>query len=413
MSIIPTPIIMVKNGILLLLFMLGCVILVGFQLIIGFIFKNSPGHKHDGIGLTKTYFVQMMAFFHANASPNKISITYDSKKLPEGNEFTVNGFNDLQGILSPNSIIISNHQIYTDWLYVWFLLYTSKLSSTIHIILKDLSKVPILGYGMRNYNFLFLSRKWEQDKVILTNQLLAIDANARGSGPANGIVHTQSTNITNGVGDVKVWPNQNISKDLYPYTIVLYPEGTVPSLRTTKKSKEYCEQVGKPILNHVLLPRVRGLYLSLLNLRNSVSVVYDITTGYSGLKEKEFGEDIYTLKNVFLRGKGPKQVNYHIRAFNISEIPLGADVLDIDQVKEDDLKRFEDWLFKVWYEKDELMDTFYKYGKFITSDDPNFDTYKTVVADMKLRSVLELTPVVSFALILFYLIGKIFKFIFG
>lgn len=58
-------------------------------------------------------------------------------------------------MFQPNSVLISNHQIYTDWLYLWFLTYTSKFGNSVFIILKDLSKIPVLGYGMKNYNFYF------------------------------------------------------------------------------------------------------------------------------------------------------------------------------------------------------------------------------------------------------------------
>lgn len=344
----------------------------------------------------------MLTFVLSNASPTKMSITYDPETIPQGNSFKTLSDGILSTILTPNSVLISNHQIYTDWFYLWWFTYTANMADNIYIILKDLSKIPVLGYGMKNYNFMFLSRKWEKDKVLLTNQLLEIDANARGSGPAAGINHVSSTNISSDYGGVKFWPQQRVSDVIYPYQILLFPEGTVPSNRTTKKSKEFCEKNKLPLLKHVLLPRTRGLFLILRNLRNTSRVVYDITTGYGGLKPDEYGEDLFTLKKIFFLGQGPSQICYHIRAFNVDDIPLGEDTVDIDDVKPEDLANFEKWLYKVWYEKDLLMKQFFEYGSFVEPVNPSSNTLEkvkahTVKADIRLKTnaLLEVLP--SFA----------------
>lgn len=341
------------------------------------------------MNLTKTHFLVIITFVSSVISPCKLVISYDTETLPPSNSFKVDSAGHLHSQLSPNSVMISNHQIYTDWLFLWFLTYTSRLSNSVHIILKDMSKVPILGVGMKNFNFLFLSRKWEKDKVILTNQLLSIDANARGLGPANGVKHVASANISDATTEaVNRWPEGENSNKIWPYTLILYPEGTVPSVRTTGVSRNYIEKKNLPPLKHVLLPRVRGLFLTLRKLRNTVQVVYDITTGYSNLREDQFGEDVFTLKRFYLLGIGPKKIHYHIKGWNIADIPLGEETIDIDDAKPEDLQKFEDWLIKIWYEKDALMEQFYTNGKF-----PHLEIvssrYKSVVADFKLQSIFE------------------------
>lgn len=401
---IPRPILIIKNVTILVIFLVGCISILATQTIFLVILLNYPNYKQSMINHTKRQFVQLVTFVISNVSPIKISITYDPDLLPGTNTFKALTDGIISSCLSPNSILISNHQIYTDWFYLWFICYSARLADNVFIILKDMSKVPIVGPGMKNFNFLFLSRKWQVDKIVLTNQLLEIDANARGSGPASGIKHVSSANVANGIEDIRFWPQNKISDDIYPYEIILYPEGTVPSKRTVAKSQKFCLENNLPRLTHVLLPRVRGLFLSLRKLRNTVEVVYDITTGYSGLKEGECGEDIFTLKNTFIFGAGPKQANFYIRSFKISEIPLGEETLDIDDVKEEDLKNFEDWLFKIWYDKDKLMDQFYKTGTFESS------TTQTVVGDVKLRSVWEVFPVFSPLVLIFvffciYLLG--------
>ncbi|KAK0336262.1 hypothetical protein LTR91_016536 [Friedmanniomyces endolithicus] len=62
-------------------------------------------------------------------------------------------------------VLMANHQLYTDWLYLWWIAYTNKMHGRIYIILKEsLKQLPIFGWGAQFYNFIFLSRKWETDK---------------------------------------------------------------------------------------------------------------------------------------------------------------------------------------------------------------------------------------------------------
>lgn len=399
------PVAIFRGLSLSIIFILGCLSIVLTQIVGIFVFKNNATQKQAVINLTKTHFVTLLTCLTSWINPCKISVTYDPASLPITDSFKVDPLGNLSTIFTPNSVVISNHQIYTDWLFIWFLSYTSRLSDSFFIILKDLSNIPVLGYGMKNFNFMFLSRKWENDKVTLTNQLLKIDANSRGFGPANGVTSVASTNVAQST--VQHWPQGLKSNQIWPYQIVIYPEGTVHSPHTKIRSDKFCDKIGVPRLKNCLIPRIRGLYLVLRKLRGSVEVVYDITTGYSDLTADQFGEEVFTLKGFYLLGYGPNQINYHIRAIPIKDIPLGEETVDIDDVKEEDLKEFEKWLFKIWYEKDKLLDTFYKHGQFIDIlSDSNNTTEKsksnTVVADFKLRNQLEIVNpfLSSFILIL-------------
>ena len=387
------PVVIGRTLVLGFFFVIGCISILGNQLIGTFVFANDAVQKQAVINLTKKHFIALFGTITRWASPCKISITYDPSTLPEGDSFKVDPLGNLSSILSPNSVLISNHQLYTDWLYLWFILYTAKLGDSVYIMLKDLSKIPVLGVGMKNYNFLFLSRKWEKDKIVLTNQLLTIDANARGLGPANGVTHVTSTNV--GSSELHHWPEGHKAGQIWPYLVILYPEGTVTSARTRAKSDKFCGERNMPVLKHTLLPRVRGLFLTLRKLRNTVEIVYDFTCGYSDLKPGEYGEDIYTLKRHYLKGYGPKEINYHLRGWKLSEIPLGEETEDIDDVSSEDLVKFEEWLFKVWYEKDRMLDQFYKLGSFVDpKSEVNYTAGKvaenTVVADFRINSIADI-----------------------
>ncbi|CAK9440171.1 uncharacterized protein LODBEIA_P42710 [Lodderomyces beijingensis] len=379
------PLAYLRAAIIALTFAIGALCIASFQWICVQLLQSSPSTLYAIISTTKTHFVILLGFLTSIVNPCKIAITIDTQSVPHSQQFKVDSTGHIHTFLDPNSILISNHQIYTDWLFIWFLTYTSNLSNSVFIILKDLSKIPVLGYGMKNFNFLFLSRKWEKDKVKLTNQLLEIDANARGLGPANGVSILSSTEK-----EIKKWPKGTCSKSkdqaVWPYELILFPEGTVTSDRTTKKSAEYTSGKGLPPLKHVLSPRVRGLYLSLKKLQNTIEEVYDITTVYGGLQPHEYGEIKFSLKNVYLRGQGPPVVNYFIRAYKIKDIPaLGAQDDEIDDSTHEQLQEFEKWLLKIWYEKDALIDGFHKTGHWQT----DLSTRK-IVGDFKLKNPLEL-----------------------
>ena len=131
-----------------------------------------------------------------------------------------------------------------------------------------------------------------------------------------------------------------------------------------------------------------GAFLALRLLRKSAEVVYDVTFGYHGLTAADYGEQIFTLKAMFLMGRGPKKVHIHIRSFAIADIPLGDDddCVDVDKLDPILMKNFEEWLFGIWYEKDQLMTQFFETGSFVDPDDA---TAQSLTSDFKARSTSE------------------------
>jgi 1-acyl-sn-glycerol-3-phosphate acyltransferase len=154
-------------------------------------------------------------------------------------------------------ILISNHQIYTDWLYLWWIAYTSRLHGHIFIILKEgLKYVPFIGPGMMFYGFVFMKRNWASDKVRLQHRLKKL--NGRHGGPMSG------------------------SGSLDPMWLMIYPEGTNLSANTRKASKKWAVKNNFPDLKRQLLPRSTGLLFCLQELRGTVDWVYDCTVAYEG-----------------------------------------------------------------------------------------------------------------------------------
>ncbi|KAH0173512.1 acyltransferase-domain-containing protein, partial [Aureobasidium melanogenum] len=214
-------------------------------------------------------------------------------------------------------VMMANHQLYTDWLYLWWIAYTNKMHGRIYIILKEsLKNVPIFGWGAQFYNFIFLSRKWETDKSRFQRHL------------------------------------SQLSDPKDPMWLLIFPEGTNLSETTRAKSKAWAEKQGISDMKHQLLPRKTGLQFCLQRLKESTNWLYDCTIAYEGVPEGQFGQDIFTLRSSFFEGRPPKSVNMYWRRFKISDIPIDND------------EAFERWLKNRWTEKDYLLEHFYRHGSF-------------------------------------------------
>ncbi len=111
---------------------------------------------------------------------------------------------------------MSNHQVYTDWLYLWCLAYYADVADSILIILKkSLKWIPIVGWGMQFYRFIFLARNWASDQKQLAKQL--------------GEVASESHSDP----DAKT----NTAKKLL---LLIFPEGTLVSKDTRPISAKFC-----------------------------------------------------------------------------------------------------------------------------------------------------------------------------
>lgn len=214
-------------------------------------------------------------------------------------------------------VLIANHQIYTDWLYLWWIAYTAGKHGNVYIILKEsLKKIPVIGWGMQLNKFIFLKRNWEADKPHLSEHM------------------------------------QRLNKLAEPMWLMLFPEGTNLAPDTRIKSRKWAAKNHLKDMQHTLLPRATGLRFCLQELRSTVGYVYDCTVAYSGVPRGQYAQDIYTLRASYLEGNPPKSVNMYWRRFKVADIPL------------DNSLAFESWLLARWREKDALIEYFYTHGRF-------------------------------------------------
>jgi lysocardiolipin and lysophospholipid acyltransferase len=129
----------------------------------------------------------------------------------------------------------------------------------IYIILKEsLKHIPVVGWGMQFYGFIFMSRKMETDRPRLAHRMNVLKQ--KHSGPMSG------------------------SPGLDPMWLLLFPEGTNFTKNTQQISAKYAEKAKIPTLQNALLPRSTGLYFCLKELEGTVDYIYDCTIAYEGVK---------------------------------------------------------------------------------------------------------------------------------
>lgn len=206
------------------------------------------------MALTKQSFGLQMTTMCQWFSPTLIRVSGDASIQGQLKQ-TSNG--RLETTFPERLVLIANHQLYTDWLYLWWIAYTGRMHGHIFIILKEALKyVPVIGPGMMFYGFVFMARKWQSDMPRLRHRLDKLKG--RHSGPLSG------------------------SQTLDPMWLLIFPEGTNLSANTRKGSKVWAAKQGIPDMRHVLLPRTTGLYFCLQQLKGTVDWVYDCTTAYEG-----------------------------------------------------------------------------------------------------------------------------------
>ena len=208
------------------------------------------------MALTKQSFGLLITTMTAWFSPTVIRVSGD--KSVRG-QFMKTGDGRLQTNFPERLILIANHQIYTDWLYLWWVAYTNKMHGHVYIILKEsLKYIPVVGWGMMFYGFIFMARNWAKDKSRLEHRLQILNKGSHG-GPLSG------------------------SAGLDPMWLLIFPEGTNLSENTKKASKKWADKQGIPDSQHQLLPRSTGLLFCLQELKGTVDWVYDCTVAYEGV----------------------------------------------------------------------------------------------------------------------------------
>ncbi|KAG5508224.1 hypothetical protein JKF63_05480 [Porcisia hertigi] len=193
---------------------------------------------------------------------------------------------DLDKVLRPPSkpgntkIIIMNHHCRVDWLYTFiYFARTQGMIRNIRYVMKGgLKRLPVLGWSMELFRYLFLSRNWESDKVYLQRMV--------------DFYHATS--------DTPV--------------IFIYPEGTDLSLSNIERSQAYAASVGLPKFYHVLNPRTTGTValMKMLGGADKVEEVVDLTIGYTPSISGERPDE-----PSLVNGHHPRKVHLLVRTYPV------------------------------------------------------------------------------------------------
>jgi len=206
-------------------------------------------------------------------------------------------------------LVMANHIEAPDWSIVFWLAAAANHLRHLKVFAKkSISYVPLIGTGMRAMGTVFLSRSWERDR----RSIEATFAHLRRSG--------------------------------LPYWLLTHPEGTRATPVKLEQSQAFAKEKGLPQLQHVLLPRIKGLLATLEGLRHgSLDAVLDVTICWSA--------PAGPLPFFFFGQGGPRTVHVHLREYRAAELP-------------EETEQLKAWIYERWQEKDELVATFRRTGSF-------------------------------------------------
>ncbi|XP_013864619.1 1-acyl-sn-glycerol-3-phosphate acyltransferase delta isoform X2 [Austrofundulus limnaeus] len=206
-----------------------------------------------------------------------------------------------------NAIVVLNHSFEIDFLCGWtFCDRFGVLGSSKVLAKKELAYVPVIGWMWYFLEIVFCKRKWEEDKTTVTQSL------------------------------------QKLHDYPEKFWFLLFCEGTRFTSKKHQISMQVAESKGLPKLKHHLLPRTKGFWVTVQNLRGTAAAVYDSTLNFRN-------NEAPTLLGV-LSGK-----KYHADLY-VRRIPL-------ESIPEDEAE-CSAWLHKLYQEKDGFQDHYSQTGRF-------------------------------------------------
>ncbi|KAJ3098950.1 hypothetical protein HDU96_010881 [Phlyctochytrium bullatum] len=242
------------------------------------------------------------------------------------------------------AILMANHQIYPDWFYLWTFAWLKGCHGDLKILLMQwLSYLPIFGQGMWFFEFIFMKRKWADDKDNLKKHLL------------------KAANKAN------------------PLLLLIFPEGTLNTPHNKEASANFAKKNNiTDVPKHCLLPKSTGLYFCANILSDTVDDLYDVSVAYSGLTADQVPYDEYLVDKVFFRNMYPREIHLHVEALKLKKVPgfTPEDLVGTEEKRKED---FNLWLREKYLRKDARLDRFYKEGTLILSEEENKNIPKLTV----------------------------------
>jgi len=206
------------------------------------------------------------------------------------------------------ALVISNHLSNADWIQIFGLAYRKSQLGSIKVqVKKALQYVPAMGTALHGMGYIFLDRNWSTDEQ----------------------------KINSGLQSLK-------RKPLQPFWLLIFPEGHRMDPSKLAASLAFAKKKDLPQLKNVMLPRVKGFSSSFLQICDSLDAVYDLTLVYN--KTPDYFWKLFS---------GAQQLECHmlVRRFPINSMPK-------------DEQGLSEWLFKLFVEKETLLEEFKLNGRF-------------------------------------------------
>jgi len=253
-----------------------------------------------GLGLQTYWYWQIVSFI----------------EVFNGVQLVVTGDDIPTGARSESALVICNHPSESDWMWFWSVALRAGAQGGVRIVLKHvLMYVPVLGWCMDWFGYIFLCRDWKIDEHQITHSIAQMKKD-----------------------------RAKFNRDFW---LFLFPEGTDYSKRKHEKSRKYARQHNLPEYENLLLPRTTGFVHFTHNCGDVIDAVYDMTIAYESA-------DVPTFWSA-ATGVSPRIVHMHIRRYPRAVLP-----------KHDDHKRWAQVLFDMYAEKDKLLARFAREQRFDT-----------------------------------------------
>lgn len=129
-----------------------------------------------------------------------------------------------------------------------------------------------------------------------------------------------------------------------PFWLMSHPEGTRATPAKIAESKAFAREKGLPVLENVLLPRIKGLKATLEGLRyGNLDSILDVTLCWD--------QHCGPLPFFFFGQGGARTCHALLREYPVEVLPKSEDEL-------------VQWIYDRWEEKDKLVGEFRRTGKF-------------------------------------------------
>ncbi|MBN3304863.1 lysocardiolipin acyltransferase 1 [Amia ocellicauda] len=203
------------------------------------------------------------------------------------------------------SVIIMNHRTRLDWMFLWSCLLRYSYLRLEKICLKaGLKAIPGFGWAMQVASFIFIHRRWEDDRRHLQAML------------------------------------QYFCDIREPLQLLIFPEGTDLTENTRARSDQFAEKNGLPKYEYVLHPRTTGFtfIVDMLRKGDNLDAVHDITVAYPHVPPQT--------ERHLVGGLFPREIHFHVRRYPASALPT-------------DGLQLQAWCQERWQEKEVRLRDFY------------------------------------------------------